>query len=182
MRIHSRRTAVAAIASSLAALAPSFATAFEIKPREDEGIVVCGAYFWMVRDVSFRRLGTNKHFTIIQQPFGAQTPQAVKAGRYYLWTYSPMATDIHATQYQPPENDRDTLEIAPGTVTYLGDIFASQAVDSLHPITMRIVVRTATLREAVKTYPWLAHYPLRVVLQGKAPVPLPWDSVMQSIG
>ena len=87
---------MALLALLFASALPSVCAAREREPKlaNDEAIVLCRGTSATVRTVEYWRVGTKRGFDLSMR--GVLTPQVVKAGRYYLHTYSTIYRNVFA--------------------------------------------------------------------------------------
>jgi TonB family protein len=165
----SRKIWAAAIV--LSALSATAFAASELKPGPDEAIVVYEIRTPPdVHQVEFRRIGTHAGFTMMPITYAAQNPEIVKAGRYFLSTYRAPRVDLARTLNKEPTDERDSFQVLPGTVTYIGDwVLDYQKV--------YVLDNRGTLDRARKSHPWLEKYPLYVAVQGHQPISVSWTQV-----
>jgi len=125
----------------------------------DEAIVLCRASAATLRNIEYWRVGSKDGFFVSVR--GVLTPRVVKAGRYYLRSYSPIYRNVFAPVLPEPHELAATIDVPAGSVTYIGDISALQIVDRGR-LNWRFTValKPATLLAAEKSYPWLQKYPL----------------------
>lgn len=151
------------------------ARAGEPKLADDEAIVLCRGVSPILRSLEYWRVGAKGGFFVSMR--GTLTPQVVKAGRYYLHSYSALNRNGFSPRFPEPGNMAATVEVRAGSVTYFGDITASLVRD-FHRIrwSFAIALRPATLLEAQKSFPWLRKYPLYVSKEGGEAVPVDWST------
>jgi len=156
-------------------LAAVAARAGEPKLRADEGIVLCRGTVTTLRYVEYRRVGARDDFYVMLR--GVLTPRVVKAGRYYLRTYSTIYRNVFPPAFPEPAATADTVEVRAGSVTYVGDLTATQN-RGLHRIwwSFALALNSATLLQARKSFPWLQKYPLYVARAGGEVVPVRWST------
>jgi hypothetical protein len=151
------------------------ARAGEPQLAADDAIVLCRGVSPTLRNVEYWRVGTKGGFYVAMQ--GVLTPQVVKAGRYYLHSYSAVYRNVFPPRFPEPGNTAATVEVRAGSVTYFGDLTASP-VHELRRIRWRfaLALRPATLLDAQKAFPWLRKYPLYVSKEGGEVVPVRWST------
>jgi hypothetical protein len=147
----------------------------EPKLADDEAIVLCRGTSTTVRNVEYWRVGTKRGFDISMR--GGLTPQVVKAGRYYLHTYSTIYRNVFAPRFPEPAGTTATFDVPAGGVTYLGDLTAAPIRD-FHVLkwNFAVALRPETLLEAQKAFPWLRKHPLYVSKDGGEAVPVRWST------
>jgi hypothetical protein len=147
----------------------------EPKLADDEAIVLCRGTSATVRNVEYWRVGTKRGFDVSMR--GGLTPQVVKAGRYYLHTYSTVFRNVFAPRFPEPAGTSATFEVPAGGVTYLGDLTAAPVRDfyRIH-WNFSVVLRPETLLEAEHAFPWLRKHPLYVSKDGGEAVPVRWST------
>jgi hypothetical protein len=147
----------------------------EPKLADDDAIVLCRGTSTTLRYVEYWRVGTKSGFLISMR--GMLKPQVVKAGRYYLHSYSTIFRNVFPPRFPEPENSAATVEVRAGSVTYFGDLTASPVRD-FHRIrwNFALALRPATLLEAQKSFPWLQKHPLFVSKEGGEVVPVRWST------
>jgi hypothetical protein len=151
------------------------ARAGEPKLADDEAIVLCRGVSTTLRNVEYWRIGTKSGFFVSMR--GSLTPKVVKAGRYYLHSYSTIYRNVFPPIFPEPGNTAATVEIRAGSVTYLGDMAASPVRDFRRiRWNFTIAFRPATLIDAEKSFPWLRKYPLYVPKDGGEVVPVRWST------
>jgi hypothetical protein len=125
--------------------------------------------------VEYWRIGTKKGFDVWMR--GELKPQVVKAGRYYVHTYSTVFRNVIAPRFPEPSDATATVEVRAGSVTYLGDLVAAPVRD-FHRIrwNFSMTLRAETLLEAQKDFPWLRKHPLYVSKDGGEVVPVRWST------
>jgi hypothetical protein len=151
------RAILVAFASTLPSLnAPR---AGEPKLAADEAIVLCRATSTTLRNMEYWRVGAKSGFFVTMR--GTLTPRVVKAGRYYMHTYSTIYRTVFPSVMPEPKSLTATVDVPAGSVTYIGDVTVSQIVDRGR-VNWRFAVRLnpRTLLEAEKSFPWLEKYPL----------------------
>jgi hypothetical protein len=147
----------------------------EPKLADDEAIVLCRGTSATVRTVEYWRVGTKRGFDLSMR--GGLTPQVVKAGRYYLHTYSTIYRNVFAPRFPEPAGTTATFEVPAGSVTYLGDLTAVPVRD-FHVLkwNFAVALRPETLLDAQKAFPWLRKHPLYVSKEGGEAVPVRWST------
>jgi hypothetical protein len=147
----------------------------EPKLADDEAIVLCRGTSSTLRNVEYWRVGAKKGFDVFMR--GELTPQVVKAGRYYLHTYSPVYRNVFPPRFPEPSDSAATVEVRAGSVTYFGDLVAAPVRD-FHRIrwNFSMTLRPETLLEAQKDFPWLRKHPLYVSKDGGEVVPVRWST------
>jgi hypothetical protein len=169
------RGALLALAFSGALQSVCAARESEPKLADDEAIVLCRGTSTTVRNVEYRRIGTKQGFDVSMR--GGLTPQVVKAGRYYLHTYSTIFRNVFAPRFPEPTGTTATFEVPAGSVTYLGDLTAEPVRDYRRiKWTFSVVLRPESLLEAQKAFPWLRKHPLYVLKDGGEAVPVRWST------
>lgn len=171
------RVGAALLALAFAGALQSVCAARESEPKlaDDEAIVLCRGTSTTVRIVEYRRIGTKRGFDVSMR--GGLTPQVVKAGRYYLHTYSTIFRNVFAPRFPEPADTTATFEVPAGSVTYLGDLTAERVRDYQRiKWNFSVVLRPESLLEAQKTFPWLRKHPLYVLKDGGEPVPVRWST------
>ena len=147
----------------------------EPKLADDEAIVLCRGTSSTVRTVEYWRVGTKRGFDVSMR--GGLTPQVVKAGRYYLHTYSTIFRNVFAPRFPEPAGTTATFEVPAGSVTYLGDLTAEPVRDYQRiKWNFSVVLRPETLLEAQHAFPWLRKHPLYVSKDGGEAVPVRWST------
>jgi len=147
----------------------------EPKLADDEAIVLCRGTSTTVRVVEYWRVGTKSGFDLSMR--GTLTPQVVKAGRYYLHTYSTIYRNVFAPRFPEPADTTSTFVIPAGSVTYLGDVTAAPVRDFRRiKWNFAVTLRSQTLLEAQKTFPWLRKLPLYISRDGGEAVPVRWST------
>jgi hypothetical protein len=151
------------------------ARAGEPKLADDDAIVLCRGVSTTLRNVEYWRVGTKSGFFVSMR--GALTPQVVKAGRYYLHSYSTIYRNVFAPGFPEPDNIAATVEVRAGSVTYFGDLTAT-AVHDYRRIrwNFSMALRPETLLQAQKAFPWLRKHPLYVSKDGGEVVPVRWST------
>jgi hypothetical protein len=131
----------------------------EPKLAADEAIVLCRATATTLRNVEYWRVGAKSGFFVTMR--GTLTPHVVKAGRYYLHSYSTIYRNIFPPVMPEPQSLTATVDVPAGSVTYIGDVTVSQIVERGR-VNWRFAVRLnpKTLLSAEKSFPWLEKYPL----------------------
>lgn len=129
----------------------------------------------MLRDVEYWRVGTRSGFFVTMR--GVLTPRVVKAGRYYLHTYSTLYRNVFPPTFPEPVDVTAAVDVRPGAVTYFGDVTASQ-VRTPRGLKWKfaVAVNPATLIRAEKAFPWLQKYPLYVSKKSGEAVPVRWST------
>jgi hypothetical protein len=169
------RGALLALAFSGALQSVCAARESEPKLADDEAIVLCRGTSTTVRNVEYRRIGTKQGFDVSMR--GGLTPQVVKAGRYYLHTYSTIFRNVFAPRFPEPTGTTATFEVPAGSVTYLGDLTAEPVRDYRRiKWNFSVVLRPESLLEAQKAFPWLRKHPLYVLKDGGEAVPVRWST------
>jgi hypothetical protein len=169
------RGALLALAFSGALQSVCAARESEPKLADDEAIVLCRGTSTTVRNVEYRRIGTKQGFDVSMR--GGLTPQVVKAGRYYLHTYSTIFRNVFAPRFPEPTGTTATFEVPAGSVTYLGDLTAEPVRDYQRiKWNFSVVLRPESLLEAQKAFPWLRKHPLYVLKDGGEAVPVRWST------
>jgi hypothetical protein len=169
------RGALLALAFSGALQSVCAARESEPKLADDEAIVLCRGTSTTVRNVEYRRIGTKQGFDVSMR--GGLTPQVVKAGRYYLHTYSTIFRNVFAPRFPEPTGTTATFEVPAGSVTYLGDLTAEPVRDYRRiKWNFSVVLRPESLLEAQKAFPWLRKHPLCVLKDGGEAVPVRWST------
>jgi hypothetical protein len=168
------RAALLALAAVIVLLAER-ARADEPKLAPDEAIVLCRGTGAMLRNLEYWRVGTRSGFFVTMR--GVLTPHVVKAGRYYLHSYSAQYRNVFPPTFPEPVDVAAAVDVRPGAVTYFGDVTASQ-VRTTRGLkwTFAVTVDRATLIRAQKSFPWLQNYPLYVWKKGGAVVPVRWST------
>jgi hypothetical protein len=151
------------------------ARAGEPKLADDEAIVLCRGVSSTLRSVEYWRVGAKSGFYVSMS--GSLTPQVVKAGRYYLRTYSTVYRNVFAPNFPEPGDRAATVEVRAGSVTYFGDLTAT-AVRGFHRVRWNFTnaLKPATLLTAEKSFPWLRKYPLYVSKEGGEVIPVRWST------
>ena len=151
------------------------ARAGEPKLADDEAIVLCRGVSTTLRSVEYWRVGTKSGFFVSMN--GGLTPQVVKAGRYYLHTYSTIYRNVFAPRIPEPDNVAATVEVRAGSVTYFGDLTAAPVHD-FRRIWWKfsMALRSETLLQAQKAFPWLRKHPLYVSKEGGEVEPVRWST------
>ena len=171
------RAGMALLALLFASALPSVCAAREREPKlaNDEAIVLCRGTSATVRTVEYWRVGAKRGFDLSMR--GGLTPQVVKAGRYYLHTYSTIYRNVFAPRFPEPAGTTATFEVPAGSVTYLGDLTAAP-VREFHVLkwNFAVTLRPETLLEAQKDFPWLRKHPLYVSKEGGEAVPVRWST------
>jgi hypothetical protein len=169
------RAALLALAAVLALLAQSVARADEPKLAPDEAIVLCTGTGAMLRDLEYWRVGTRRGFSVSMR--GVLTPRVVKAGRYYLHSYSTLYRNVFPPTFPEPVDVAAAVDVRPGAVTYFGDVTVSQVKTVRGPKwNFAVTANPATLIKAQKSFPWLQKYPLYVSKKGGEVVPVRWST------
>jgi hypothetical protein len=169
------RGALLALAFSGALQSVCAARESEPKLADDEAIVLCRGTSTTVRNVEYRRIGTKQGFDVSMR--GGLTPQVVKAGRYYLHTYSTIFRNVFAPRFPEPADTTTTFVVPAGSVTYLGDLTAEPVRDYQRiKWNFSVVLRPESLLEAQKAFPWLRKHPLYVLKDGGEAVPVRWST------
>ena len=137
--------------------------------------MLCRGTSSTLRNVEYWRVGAKKGFDVFMR--GELTPQVVKAGRYYLHTYSPVYRNVFPPRFPEPSDSAATVEVRAGSVTYFGDLVAAPVRD-FHRIrwNFSMTLRPETLLEAQKDFPWLRKHPLYVSKDGGEVVPVRWST------
>jgi hypothetical protein len=156
-------------------LLPRVVRAGEPKLASDDAIVLSRGVSPTLRDVEYWRVGAKTGFTVTMK--GVLMPRVVKAGRYYLHSYSTIYRNVFPPHFPEPDNQGATIEVRAGSVTYFGDLTGSLIRD---PPRIRwgfgLALKTATLLEAEKSFPWLKKYPLYVAKEGGEAVRVRWST------
>jgi hypothetical protein len=147
----------------------------EPKLADDEAIVLCRGTSATVRNVEYRRVGAKSGFDVSMR--GGLRPQVVKAGRYYLHSYTTIFRNVFPPRFPEPTDTATTFSIPAGSVTYLGDVTAVP-VREFRSIkwNFSVVLKSGTLLEAQKSFPWLRKHPLYISTDGGEPVPVRWST------
>jgi hypothetical protein len=154
---------------------PRVVRAGEPKLAGDEAIVLCRGDSPTLRYVEYWRVGVKTGFSITMR--GVLTPRVVKAGRYYLHSYSTVFRNVFPPEYPEPTDMTATVDVRPGSVTYFGDLTAA-FVRQPPGIkwSFALALKPDTLLQAAKSYPWLKKYPLYVSTAGGEAVPVSWST------
>ncbi len=151
------------------------ARAGEPKLADDEAVVLCRGFSTTLRYVEYWRVGTKSGFFVSMR--GGLTPQVVKAGRYYLHSYSTVYRNVFAPNFPEPDNVAATIEVRAGSVTYFGDLTAAAVRDFRHiRWNFAMTLRPETLLQAQKSFPWLRKHPLYAAKDGGEVVPVRWST------
>jgi hypothetical protein len=155
------RLSAALTAFGASLLTANAARAGEPKLAPDEAIVICKATAATLRNMEYWRVGQKDGFFVTMR--GTLTPRVVKAGRYYLHTYSTFYRNIFPPTFTEPRDTTGTIDVLPGSVTYFGDVTATQIADR-SGLTWRFAValNPKTLLAAERAFPWVREYPLYV--------------------
>ncbi len=135
----------------------------------DEAVLLHGVHFSMLRQLSFWRVDKPGNFAI-----SGSAPRVVKAGWYFLRSYTTAYVDLKTDVFPTPQRLEDAIEVISGAVTYIGDVIGTINKDKHPPVSVKIEVRRETLVKAHETCPWVEKYPLFVSLQGREPRPMSW--------
>jgi hypothetical protein len=151
------------------------AQAGEPKLADDEAVVLCRGSSDTLRYVEYWRVGAKNGFFVSMR--GGLTPQVVKAGRYYLHSYSSVYRNVLSPRFPEPADPAASIEVRAGSVTYFGDLKASPIRDFRRiRWNFGVALRPETLQQAEKSYPWLRKYPLYVSKEGGEAVPVRWST------
>jgi len=141
----------------------------------DEAILIYGLHFPSVRTLVFWRVDSRGSFSASDEV----APKVVKAGWYFLRSYTTMYTDLAADVFPAPNRPEEGIELISGAVNYIGDVIGTINGDRHPPVNVKIEVKRETLIKAHEQSRWLEKYPLFISLQGREPTPLSWLDVRQ---
>jgi hypothetical protein len=169
------------IATSVGAalgLAATLGQALDRAPslKDNEAIVLIRTSCGSVRVLEFWQFGKREGFTLMACT--SLHPLTVKAGHYYLHSYTPIYVNAGRATQKEPSSEEATLDVQAGAVTYLGDLFIQEDRSRLNELGWKsqIDFRRATLLEAKRDFPWLEKLPLFTDRVGRPPVPVSWST------
>jgi hypothetical protein len=173
--VWARASAALLVALLVELLGGRVARAGEPKLAPDEGIVLCKGVATTLRYVEYWRVGARKGFYVSMRD--VLTPRVVKAGRYYLHTYTTIYRNVFPPRFPEPTDMAATIDVEPGSVTYFGDLSATPERRGRGVRwNFSSALTPATLQRARQVFPWLEKYPLYVPKQGGGVIPVRWST------
>jgi hypothetical protein len=103
--------------------------------------VIFGTDFPSLKQLVFWRVDKDGSFTLFDP-----APTMVKAGWYYLRSYTTMYIDLNTDVFPTPRRPEDGIEIISGAVTYIGDVVGSINSYRQPPVTVKIEAKRETLK------------------------------------
>jgi hypothetical protein len=170
----SRRAVLAMLTGTLASPLARSEVYHEPHLAHDEAILIYRTDFPSLKELIFWRVDARGSF--MARDLG-RAPMVVKAGWYFLRSYTTMYTNLTADIFPEPKGREDAIELISGAVSYIGDVIGTLTPDGAPAFNVKIEIRRETLVKARDLSPWLEKYPLFVSMQGREPTPMSWLDV-----